>query len=226
MKDAPINLPPHFFATWHPEDDNCRSIIEEYSEAYARAAILADRAAASAEQTREVLIDVTAHLVAAVSLLEGGGKKSAWSDKVFYQMIEDYKASIERGRALLAAPSPAEPEWEWFGYPGHFICADRCRFRMTTKVGTYLISTVGDMRRKENGKMGNMETLGARENSFFETYVFRNVKRCDEAGCTCGGQPILTDACEIDGERNATAEDARAAHFRYCQKYSAPQPGE
>jgi hypothetical protein len=53
-KDAPINLPPHFFATLQPEDDNRRSIVEDYSEAYARATILADRAAASAEQDAPV----------------------------------------------------------------------------------------------------------------------------------------------------------------------------
>jgi hypothetical protein len=107
MKNAPINLP--LLPEWmlHFNGQPTRQGFE--AQDYARAAILADRSAASAEPTREVLMDVTAHLVAAVSLLEGGGKKSAWSDKVFYQMIEDYKASIERGRAFLAAPSPAEP---------------------------------------------------------------------------------------------------------------------
>jgi len=29
-------------------------------------------------------------------------------------------------------------EWEWFGFPGHFICARDCNFRLCTKVGDFL----------------------------------------------------------------------------------------
>jgi hypothetical protein len=47
------------------------------------------------------LVDVTACLVAAVSLLERGGKKAAPSNKMFDQMIVDYKNCIERARAAL-----------------------------------------------------------------------------------------------------------------------------
>jgi hypothetical protein len=47
------------------------------------------------------LSDTTAHLVAAVSLLERGGKKAAPSNKMFEQMLDDHKNSIERGRAAL-----------------------------------------------------------------------------------------------------------------------------
>jgi len=45
------------------------------------------------------LKDATAHLVAAVSLLERGGKKATPSNKMFEQMLDDHKNSIERGRA-------------------------------------------------------------------------------------------------------------------------------
>ena len=47
------------------------------------------------------LSDATAHLVAAVSLLERGGKKAAPSNTMFAQMLVDHKNSIERGRAAL-----------------------------------------------------------------------------------------------------------------------------
>lgn len=50
---------------------------------------------------RRVCIDVLAHLVAAHSLLKCGGKKAAPSDKMFNQMLKDYAASIERGRAAM-----------------------------------------------------------------------------------------------------------------------------
>lgn len=55
----------------------------------------------------DVLIDVLAHLVAAVSLLERGGKKAAGSDKMYLQMLKDYNASIERGRAFIRSERSA-----------------------------------------------------------------------------------------------------------------------
>lgn len=59
------------------------------------------RLRAENEKLREVLIDTTASLVASVSLLERGGKKAAPSDKMFAQMLVDYKNSIDRARAAL-----------------------------------------------------------------------------------------------------------------------------
>jgi hypothetical protein len=61
---------------------------------------------ADAKRWREALVDTLAHLVAAHSLLERGGKKAAASDKMFAQMLLDYAASIARGRAAIdAAPA-------------------------------------------------------------------------------------------------------------------------
>lgn len=60
---------------------------------------------------REALLDTAASLAAAIGLLEQGGKaakKAAPSDKMFDQMLTDYRASLERARAALAAaPQPA-----------------------------------------------------------------------------------------------------------------------
>jgi hypothetical protein len=47
------------------------------------------------------LKDATVNLVAAVSLLESGGKKAAPSNKMFQQMLADYKNGVERARAAL-----------------------------------------------------------------------------------------------------------------------------
>lgn len=58
-------------------------------------------AAAEIERLRRVVVDVTANLVAAVSLLECGGKEAAPSDKMFGVMIDDYKKSVERARAAI-----------------------------------------------------------------------------------------------------------------------------
>ena len=49
----------------------------------------------------EALIDVLSHLVAAHSLLKRANPKIAPSNKMFRQMLKDYEASIERGRAAI-----------------------------------------------------------------------------------------------------------------------------
>lgn len=109
-------------------------------------------------------------------------------------------------------------EWKWFGYPGHFICAEDCRFRLCTQVGEYLVSTVGDLHYSH--EPAKRRTLGCDENSFFETYVFKAGPVCSLAGCGCG-QPSPADSCEIDGLRTPTAGDAQRAHLDFCLKYAS-----
>ncbi len=55
---------------------------------------------------RKAFVHTLASLAAAISLLERTprAKKAAPSDKMFDQMITDYKAALEQGRAALAAP--------------------------------------------------------------------------------------------------------------------------
>jgi hypothetical protein len=35
-------------------------------------------------------------------------------------------------------------DWVWMPHPAHFICAFDCRFHLATKVGKYIVSTVGE----------------------------------------------------------------------------------
>ena len=51
---------------------------------------------------REALVSPTVHLLAAISLLEKGGKKAAPSDKMFEIMLDDYRRSVEEARAAHA----------------------------------------------------------------------------------------------------------------------------
>ena len=76
---------------------------EDY-EANCRDAYQAGAASRDAEIAELVgaLGDVTAHLVAAHSLLSSGGKKAAASDTVFKIMLQDYEKSFEAGRKALA----------------------------------------------------------------------------------------------------------------------------
>jgi hypothetical protein len=50
----------------------------------------------------EAAVDAGASLAAAISLLERGGRKAAPSNKMFDQMLVDYRNSLERTRATLA----------------------------------------------------------------------------------------------------------------------------
>ena len=59
---------------------------------------------AEVERKDAALVNCAASLAAAISLLENGGKaakRAAASDKMFDQMILDYKASLNRARAAL-----------------------------------------------------------------------------------------------------------------------------
>jgi hypothetical protein len=80
-----------------------RWAVEREEAAQAITDLSAERDALAAENAvmREATTRSTVSLIAAVSLLESGGKKAAGSDKMFAQMLKDYKASIEIGRAAL-----------------------------------------------------------------------------------------------------------------------------
>jgi hypothetical protein len=63
------------------------------------------RLIAAAPDLLKALINTAGHLAAAISLLEAGGKaakKAAPSDKMFDQMLKDYKASLSRAHAAIA----------------------------------------------------------------------------------------------------------------------------
>lgn len=79
-------------------------IVKTYYVENERLEAALDAAEARAERLRNVSIGVMASLAAAISLLERGGKaakKAAPSDKMFDQMLIDYKSALERARKAL-----------------------------------------------------------------------------------------------------------------------------
>lgn len=103
--------------------------------------------------------------------------------------------------------------WKWYGYAGHFIGGKSCSYHLCTRVGAFLISTVGDY--YPHGSRGQRERLGASDDSWFETFVFR-CKGEDE-----NGDPIIPEFQEIDSERYAASIEAERGHYRFCEKYAA-----
>ncbi|HUX39330.1 MAG TPA: hypothetical protein VMV44_15630 [Rectinemataceae bacterium] len=85
---------------------------------------------------------------------------------------------------------------------------------MATKVGKYLISTVGDYFPMNAEKR---EEIGYKR--FYETMVFKAGKPCKADGCRCGMPAI--DGQELDFAPYNTAEDAQEGHLAMCEKYEA-----
>ena len=60
-------------------------------------------AEAERDAANALLLHTAASLAAAISLLERGGKKAAASDKMFAQMLTDYRKTLDAARAHLGA---------------------------------------------------------------------------------------------------------------------------
>lgn len=109
-------------------------------------------------------------------------------------------------------------EWQWFGQPGHFILSDYCHHHLCTRIGDYLVSTVGDFR--PNSPDSPQREIGV--GRLYETYVF-NVKDallCDETACGCV-MPVKFERREIDSLSASNNGEADANHAKMCAKYAA-----
>lgn len=96
--------------------------------------------------------------------------------------------------------------WVWCGYAGHLIVAKKCRFHLSTRVGDYRISTVGDY--WPDGATAPEEIGVGR---LYETFVFR---------VSGPGEGEPDDYDEIDSEVYNDSEDADAGHMAMCRKYA------
>ena len=131
----------------------------------------------------------------------------------------------------MAQPRIAADEWEWFGNAGHFICGAWCRFHLCTKVGKYLVSTVGEHIHPRNSGGSEQsesaylvehplgETIGL--DRLFETMVFLAGKRCFSKDCDCGLPEI--SGSELDFIASNTRKEAREGHMKLCRKWAAKQ---
>ena len=106
-----------------------------------------------------------------------------------------------------------ENKWQWYGFPLHFICGARCRFHMGTKIGKYVISSVGDYFVKPDDEKPT--EIGY--NRLYETYVFKYAgpKKC---GCCPEIKPS-----EIDSASYNDPKEARKGHMKMCRKWAAKQ---
>lgn len=127
--------------------------------------------------------------------------------------------------------------WVWMPHNGHLIVGRWCRFHLNTKVGKFIVSTVGEyvpgesVRRivaegkgiviEGRGEIGEREWLrkcGYMEigcDRTYETMVFP-AKRSDQKCCPFTAKVFR----EIDFTGYNTAEAAYAGHMKMCLKWA------
>lgn len=120
-------------------------------------------------------------------------------------------------------------EWQWFGHAGHFICGQWCRFHLCTKVGEYLVSTVGlyvpphktggSERTEAEWLADNPDGADIGCDRKYETRVFGAGEPCTSSDCNCGLPTTVHP--ELDVFPANKAGDARANHMTLCKKYAA-----
>lgn len=110
-----------------------------------------------------------------------------------------------------------KPDVRWWGRPGHFICSDRCKFRLCTTVNGYMISSVGDMRMDKDDT--RPREIGYQR--LYETYVFRLTK----GTCGCGCWMPNREGSEIEGLPASSDKEATANHMAMVKKYAKIRKG-
>lgn len=130
-------------------------------------------------------------------------------------------------------------------HPAHFICSRDCRFHLATRVGPWIVSTVGEfepcmsvqeIRAESKGltlkgrgdarRADAMRQLGYEEIGYqrtYETMVFPSAPRDDDGDTCCPW--TAADFCEVECEGYNDAGAAYAGHLALCEKYAAEVPG-
>lgn len=106
--------------------------------------------------------------------------------------------------------------WRWRGVPGHFICADRCAFRLSTEIGVYRVSTVGAFY-AQPGVSSSMTMIGS--DRHYETMVFR----LNANGVPEYGEDVACEGFRHTGDPNESDKRAEEMHERICLTYARLQ---
>jgi len=132
--------------------------------------------------------------------------------------------------------------WIWMPHAGHLIVGHQCQFKLSTYVGKYVVSTVGEYwperivreihaevydpkwleknghLRGDNFDSAYMKKFGFKDigcERKFETTVFQAIKRKDKC---CPYAIDVTEEVDMKGYNNVT--DATKGHMKLCQKWS------
>ncbi len=129
--------------------------------------------------------------------------------------------------------------WEWMPHPGHFICSSDCKFILSTYVGGYIVSTVGEYLPDSGTREIHAEVRGiklegkgdTRKQDFlkkcdyievgcnrkYETMVFKAKKRKDKYQCC---PYVVSEYSELDFLGYNSATKAKKGHYNMCKKWA------
>lgn len=130
-------------------------------------------------------------------------------------------------------------EWVWFGHPAHFIGGFDCRFHMATKIGNYIVSTVGEYLPEHEvremiahlkgvkltgtgrDRLDNyLVKVGFEELAYgrkYETMVFHAKK---SKSVKSYSPWVIADATGLEVNGYNEAADAAKGHMRMCEMVS------
>lgn len=97
-------------------------------------------------------------------------------------------------------------DWKWAGKPAHFVGSDDCKWHLTTHVGGYIVSSIGEYRPAHTDEMVPLDEFLTP--LYYETFVFVAESESWEIGE------------ELEGQRYSTADKATEGHMHYCHKWS------
>lgn len=136
-------------------------------------------------------------------------------------------------------------KWGWMPHPAHFMCSDRCQFHLATKVGRYIVSTVGEYwpersvrdvhasihdpkwhaenkhRKGDDYDRVYMMRFGFEDIGFdrkYETMVFKAEKMPPEGCKACTYKINVQKDSAFEGYNDA--ESARRGHMKYCLEFA------
>ena len=117
-------------------------------------------------------------------------------------------------------------KWEWDGFAKHFCGSGDCYFRMSTKIGDIVVSTVGDYKPNRHHPDDLLRKLGIKPKDryksemigcdrYYETMTFKST----DANCECCDWQADTGAGELDWYKGYdTAREARKGHLEICEE--------
>lgn len=103
-------------------------------------------------------------------------------------------------------------KWEWYGNAAHLCVSNCCRFHLATKIGNYIVSTVGEYFPPQ--ALDKPTNIGW--NRIYESMVFKIEGTCE---CGCGLPKISGSEIEANGYNDAKA--ATLGHRAMCERVAS-----
>lgn len=128
--------------------------------------------------------------------------------------------------------------WVWMPHAGHFILGRDCRFHLSTYVGKYIVSTVGELWSDSRIRKIKAQAKGIKINGMGDVWDYDYMKKIgfDEIGCDrtyetmvfraargikCMACPwVIADGHELDFNGYKNSGMAYKGHLAMCNKWS------